>query len=701
MKRQHHSRLFFLAALLLHGPCVVAQSLEDEEDLVLAYGDKATVSIATGSQQSLRRAPAVATVITAEDIAAMGATDLDEVLETVPGMHVSRSANNYASLYVVRGIYSQQTPQTLVLQNGVPMTTLLVGNKGNIWGGFPVEHIARIEIIRGPGSALYGADAYSGVINIITKNAADTPGTEFGVRGGSFNTASTWVQHGGKMGPVDVAAFFRVGSTDGFKEIITADAQTARDRTSDTRASLAPGPVNTGYDAIDANLDLAYERWRLRAGYKLRDDVGTGAGIASVLDPVGKQKSERVTADLSWTDLNLSRDWGAGVTASYLQYAQLMPTYLQLSPPGSRIGQNTFIDGQIGAPETWERQLRLSAYAIYSGFSGHSLRFGVGHDDLDLYRTATHKNNTTNAAGLPVPTGPVIDYTNIQPFMTPQQRKVSYLYVQDEWRFAKDLALTAGLRHDKYSDFGGTTNPRLALVWDATLDLTAKLLYGKAFRSPAFSEQYSINNPVNRGNPNLAPEIIQTVEAAFSWQARPDTQLSLSLYRYAMKDIIRTVANTPPVPGTTYFNTGAQHGHGLELEGVWDVTRNLRLTGNYAWQRSLDESSNRDPGYAPQHHIYARADWRFSGSWLASAQINWVADRKRPAGDSRAQIPDYTTLDLTLRTNPHKNEWGFSATVRNVFDANVLEPSQAPGTAIPNDLPMAPRAVYLQATYKL
>ncbi|HEV7913904.1 MAG TPA: Plug domain-containing protein, partial [Albitalea sp.] len=153
------NRLMLACALALPLATVQAQatSATEEEELALAYGDKSSVSIATGSRQSLRRAPAVATVITAQDIAAMGAVDLDDVLETVPGVHVSRNNQSYTPLYVIRGIYSELNPQTLVLQNGVPMTTLLVGNRGIGWGGLPVENIARIEVIRGPGSALYGA----------------------------------------------------------------------------------------------------------------------------------------------------------------------------------------------------------------------------------------------------------------------------------------------------------------------------------------------------------------------------------------------------------------------------------------------------------------------------------------------------------------------------------------------------------------
>lgn len=689
-----------LATILVIPACGVSAQVTEEDDLALVYGDKSTISIATGSQQQLRRAPAVTTVITAEDILAIGAVDLDEVLETVPGMHVSRSANNYSPLYVIRGIFSQLNPQVLMLQNGIPVTTTQQGNRGGVWAGLPLENIARIEVIRGPGSALYGADAYAGVINIITKTAADIQGTQVGLRAGSFRSNDAWLLHGGKMGEVDIAAYLRIGKTNGFKETITADSQSARDTTFGTRASLAPGSVNTGRDAVDASLDLSYEKWRWRTGYKLRDDVENAAGTSSALDPIGRMKSERITSDLSWTDHHFAQDWGVGVTAAYMQYAQLFPTPLMLSPPGTRFATGTFVDGMFGAPQTWERQYRLSAFATYSGFDKHRIRLGLGHDDLDMYRTSELRNFTYNAAGTPIPLASIVDFSNTAPFLLPQRRKISYLYAQDEWNFARDWTLTAGIRHDDYSDFGGTTNPRLALVWDATLDLTAKILAGRAFRAPAFNEKYSISNPVNRGNPALVPETIGTVEAAFTWQARRDMQVNLNFFKYEMKDIIRAVPNVIPGTGSTFNNTGNQNGKGMELEVIWDASRNLRLMANYSHQKSIDEATNRDAGYDPRNQIYARADWRFTGDWMMSSQLNWVADRKRAAGDNRPPVADYKTVDVTLRTTGGKGDWDFAASVRNLFDATVLEPSLAPGTAIPNDLPMAGRSLYLQAAYR-
>lgn len=448
--------------LALTATGVHAQVSSEEEELSLAYGDKSTVSIATGSQQPLRRAPAVATVITAEDIAAMGATDLDEVLETVPGIHVSRNVQGYNPLYLFRGIYSEFNAQTLVLQNGVPMTMMFIGNRGNAWAGLPLENIARIEVIRGPGSALYGADAYSGVINIITKSASDIAGTEVGLRAGSFRTADAWGLHGGKIGAFDVAAYLRVGSTEGFTGQVDSDAQSINDGFASTHVSHAPGSVSVGHGAVDGSIDLAYDKLRFRAGYRLRDRLELGGGAASALDPVGRGKTERYNADLSLNDLELSPNWRLGLTASYFEYITTYPIPLQAYPPGAVIATSpsttvSFPEGMLGAPNTWERQQRVSAVASYLGWQGHRLRFGVGQDDLNMYRTQEFKNFTFGPSGLELTSMAEVPVEDS--FLIPRRRIVRYVYAQDEWSLARDWALTAGVRHDRYSDFGGDDQP--------------------------------------------------------------------------------------------------------------------------------------------------------------------------------------------------------------------------------------------------
>jgi outer membrane receptor protein involved in Fe transport len=683
------------AWLVAGGP---AWAAEDEETLLAqAYGDAATISLATGAQQPLRRAPAVATVITADDIAAMGATDLDQLLETVAGLHVNAAPSMRNTLYVIRGVFSLQTPQVLVLQNGLPITVLLTGGRGNLSAGPAVENIARIEVIRGPGSALYGADAFSGVINIITHGAGDPPGTSVGVRAGSFGSRDAWLRHGGSSGALAWAAFAKVARSDGFRRTIESDAQTRNDRAFGTRASLAPGTPNAGGDSADAGLELAAGAWRWRALYKGRDNIGTYAGLGSALDPVGRGASHRLITDLAWAPAARG-NWQTGAQVAWMAYHQRYPVPAQIFPPGTRLPTGTFTEGMFGAPEVSERSLRLQAHAVYTGWSGHSLRLGLGHDDLNLYLARDTNNFSYSPTGIPIPSGGPIARAEF-PFIYPQRRRVDYAFAQDEWRLYPDWTLTAGLRHDRYSDVGGTTNPRLALVWDAAADWTLKLLYGEAFRAPSFSELHATNNPIARGNPALKPETTRTVEAVSNWTATPRLTLNVSVYAYRMRDIVRAVPNPPPAPGgTTYTNVGRQHGRGVEIEAQWDATRQLRLSGHVSLTRAMDPATGTDVGNVPRRDAFLRADWRLANGWRLDTLLNHVADRRRARGDARPAVPDYTTLDLALSTAPRARGWTFSAALRNAFDADVREPNLAPGQ-IANDLPQAGRSFTLQAGY--
>jgi outer membrane receptor for ferrienterochelin and colicins len=676
----------------------------EEQDLALAYGDKSFVTIATGDKQPIARAPSVATVITSEDIAAIGAADIDEVLETVPGIHVSRSPIGYNPIYTIRGIDTQYNPEVLMLVNGIPITGAYVGNRSQIWGGMPVENIARIEVIRGPGSALYGADAYAGVINFITKTNSDINGTELGLRAGSFKYIDGWVQHGGTWGSFDVAAYLRVGHTDGQHQTITQDAQSSIDALIGTSASLAPGPVNLGEDAIDSRIDLSKDKWRFRAGYLQRSNGGTGAGVASALDPVGTNYGVRANADLTYQDTNFAPDLDVTAQASYFYITE--QSNLTLFPPGAFFGTGLFPDGVIGNPDKWERHLRANLAAVYSGLQSHKLRVGAGTQNDNLYQTQESRNYTlvpTLIGYVPAPLpGGVTEMNSTDIFMTPHDRTVNYVYAQDEWAFTRDWYLTAGIRHDQYSDFGGTTNPRLALVWDTAYNLTSKLLYGQAFRPPSFAELYNINNPVAQGNPNLRPETNQSVELAFAWQATSTLQANLNLFRYQMNDILRFVPD-PNTGISTAQNAGSQHGQGFETELVWDASQSLRVSGNFAQQQSIDDATNQDAGMAPRHHLYARVDWRFVPRWTLDTQLNYIGDRKREPGDTRPPIANYQTVDLILRTINQKGDWGITFKVFNLFGADAREPSPN-GTSfvpIPYDLPVDPRAWRIELRHDL
>lgn len=686
--------------LFLFATEAMGQSLGQGEEgaLLSVYGSEAMIKVVTGIKQPLTLAPAVATVITANDIKEMGATDLDEVLETVPGLHVAKSSRGYNPIYTFRGIFSQYNSQVLVLINSIPITNLFFGARSLVWGGMPVQAIDRIEVIRGPGSATYGANAFAGVINIITKTAQDINGTEIGGRVGSFNAWDGWFLHGGAWAGFDIALMVEYGDTEGQQRIIDADAQTFFDNWFGTKASLAPGPVNLQRKNLDVRLDIARGNWRLRAGLQRRWDGGTGAGIASALDPHGQFASNRWNADLTYHDPTfMSRDWGVTAQLSYLDTSQEATQNVKLFPPGTEFGVAPGVDfpkGVIGNPEVFERHFRSKLIALYRGFEQHTLRGGIGFRYGNLYRVEETKNYFQGLLDhAPQPLGSLMDVTNNlnYVFLQPHDRKDYYFFLQDVWNFANDWELTAGMRYDYFSDFGQTINPRVALVWNTRYNLTTKLLFGRAFRAPSFAELYNQGNPVALGNSHLYPETITTSELAFDYRPSQAIRLALSLFHYRWDDIIQFV----PIPETTgrrAQNIGKQTGYGLELEAAWKLTDNFKLIGNYAFQHSVNQVTDETAPYAPHHQIYLRGTWEFLPGWYLNPQLNWIIDRSRAADDSRPEIDDYSIVDLTLRRKARNDPWEIAFSVRNLFDTDAREPSLSP--LIPHDLPLAGRSFF-------
>lgn len=684
------------AAAALFADIAVAQSLEEAE-LAQVYGGKDIVSIATGSRQSSARAPATTTVITAHDIESIGATDLDQILETVPGLHVSHSTIAYSPLYIIRGFYSEYNPQVLMLLNGIPITDMYLGDRSLGWGGMPVANIARIEVIRGPGSALYGADAFAGVINIVTKTADDIDGTQIGLRAGNFKSKDIWLQHGGNSGDWEQAFSLEAFSTNGQRRHIDVDRQSDFDTQFTTNASFAPGPVNVQREGVDARLDLSRGHWRWRMGYQGRRNIGTGVGVAQALDPQGSIDSDRFNTDLTYDDPKFSENWGLTTQVSF--FDTQLSSNLIIFPPDAFGGG--FPEGMIGNPGRAERHLRADISTVYTGWTSHRLRLGVGYNYADLYKVSESKNFDPPVTPLPGSPPAVVDVSQdpSRVYILPHKRTQYYGYLQDGWAFAPDWELTAGARYDTYTDFGSAFNPRLALVWQTSYRLTSKLLYGRAFRAPSFAELYNINNPVSLGNPGLRPETIDTVELAWDYRASTLLQTGLSLYSYQSKDIIRFVAD-PSATSSTAANAGRQTGHGLELTAAWTPAPTWRLSGNYAWQQSTDETTGKDAGYAPEHQSHLRSDWTFLPQWSLVTQAKYVGVRKRSASDARDNLDGYTLVDLTLRRKHIRDVWAVALSVRNVFDADAREPSLSPGW-ITNDLPLPGRNFYIEVRYQL
>ena len=667
---------------------------------------------ATGSQKPVHLAPSVASVITKEEIEEMGATTLDEALESVPGLHVAPSNwNRLNATFSIRGIHTKENPQVLLLLDGVPVIQNMYGSRPMTFN-MSTANISRVEVIRGPGSAIHGADAFAGTINVITKDRHEIDGTIAAVRAGSFGATDTWLQHGDNYGGWDVALSLDFLRNDGDTDrIIDADLQSSLDQVFGTSASLAPGPLETDDRIWDVHLGLAKDNWTVKFWGWQQNNGGNGAGVGQILDPVGNDDADIFQGDITYGNTTILKNWDFSLHFNYFYLCQ--DSLIKIAPDkvlmpigvdgnidfANPVGVTFFPDGVIGNPSGVENTYAMDFTTFYEGFNQHLLRFSTGYKYLDI-KLEEAKNfgpGVLDGANFkPVQNGTLTDVTGTPDiYMEDTSREIWHVSLQDEWSFARKWELTGGVRLDHYSDFGFTFNPRVAFVWEPRYDLTTKLLYGRAFRPPSFSENYMKNNPLSLGNEDLDPETIDTLEFAFYYQPTNSLHTILSLFAYEIDDLIEHLPDTGQTTQTAQ-NAKNQEGHGFEIELDWDITNTFRLRSNFAYQRSKDEESGEIVPDAPAMQFCFNPHWEFLPDWSLDGQYYWIGKRNRANGDTRPDIKNNDVINLTLRRKNIAKHWDFAMAARNLLNENVREPSQA---SIPNDYPMGKRAIWAELRY--
>ena len=667
---------------------------------------------ATGSEKPVRLAPSVASVVTMEEIEQMGARTLNEVLETVPGLHVYPSNKNVMdNNYSIRGIHTSINPQTLFLVNGIPANMTVTGARPPLFQ-MPVSMISRVEVVRGPGSAVHGADAFSGVINVITKDGKEIDGLHGGARYGSFDSVDGWTQYGSNLKGWDVALSLDYMSSQGDKDRgIGNDLQGVLDRALGTNASLAPGALDTSYDMIDAQLALRKNEWNMRLWGWKKNNAGVADGVTQTLSDDSRIDNSLFRIETGYDNNSPGKDWGISSRLSY-QYthyearAQLFPdgAVLPIGADGNidftnPTGATFFPDGVIGIPVSIENRVDFETALNYEGFAQQKWRLAAGLNYTHFSPEETKNFGPSILDTTPTPTistGVLTEITDYSLMFSDQQERTDlFLSAQDEWAFARGWELTAGVRYDYYSNFGSTINPRAALVWETSPQLTSKLLYGRAFRAPSFNELYVQNNPSNNGNPDLDPETIDTYELAFIWEPANSLTMGTNFFYYDIKDLIELVQD-PGQTTLTSQNAKDQDGYGFELEAAWQALDTLQFKGNMAFQHSEDTATGERVADAPGLQLYLTGNWQFRPNHSLDIQYFWIGDRERGTGDTREDINDYSLVNLTLhRTNIAEN-WDVTLAARNIFDKNIREPSQA---VITDDYPMEGRSFWAEVSF--
>ena len=667
-----------------------------------------SISSSTGTYKPISMAPSIATIITDKDIARSNARTLGEILEKVPGVHVYLSnVSNQAPLIDIRGIRTNTNPQVMILINGTSVQALKKGSP-NPHFDIPLSAVKRVEVVRGPGSVVYGANALSGVINVITKDAEYlSQKNEAGLRLGSFNSSEVWLNYGSIENSFAYAFNFSIMTSDGDNErILKTDFQTILDTALPfgSQASLAPAPLQTGFKKYNLNANIQNGNFNLNIWANALVNAGTGSGVANALDSSGSYDNSRLHTDLYYTQ-RVNENYKLEHKLSLIY--NKTETYLNVFPAGAILpigtdgnfggsplgGVVTFSNGYIGTPGDTEKIISYESTLIIDKYKSQIIRLngGYSYGKYEAFATQNFGPGVINGTE-GVVDGSLTSLTgNIGIYMPNVNRKQFFISVQDEWSFSPNWELTAGIRYDNFSDFGSTVNPRLALVWQTSDKVTSKLLYGRAFRAPSFTELYAQNNPVTISNKNIDPETIDTFELSFSYYPNSKVYSLIDFYYYKLDNLIGQIGNLVD-------NSGKQKGYGIELEVSYQPNSDFTIKADYAYRYTKNEKTDKQVADAPKNLAHLEADWKFSQNLYANAELFWVADMKRLESDTRKNVNNYTTVNTTLSYRV-KKDLTANISARNLFNEDICEPSPYSALGELDDYPMQGRYIFGEVRY--
>jgi outer membrane receptor for ferrienterochelin and colicins len=514
-------------------------------ETLLSFSD-ITLSVATRSEQPPEEAPGAVSIITGDDIRAMGARTLEEALEAVPGVDVTIDALGRPRI-TMRGLPSGGTggasENVVILMNGQRIDDPIEGGATSLEFTTPTANIQKIEVLRGPGSALYGSGAMGGVINIITFTQRDFTGIEANAGIGSFTTQDYSLRLGSEGRNLKIAGYINFQHGNGARRIVGADAQTLIDNRLAPQgiapASLAPGHELDALKILETNYGATYKDYEFHLRVGTQRSPGA-VGIADSLGMANDLPHRKIMVDAHHRR-DLTDGWTLEEHASYEQYDARRS--LQAFPPGftevlGDAGSVTYPSGVFVQEDLSSRRFGVDATAR-KALSDHALQMGLALGRESAFNTDLRANYDFRTAT------PLNQFESIPGAAPEVGRGIVSLYAQDVWsRFSK-VTLTGGLRLDHYGGVGGVVSPRLAAVFRLPKAVSLKVLYGHAFRMPTFAEQY-FDLPGYLGNPNLKPMTSDTLEASVSYAVRR-LRLSGGLFQTFLRDEI--VAEGDYVPG--------------------------------------------------------------------------------------------------------------------------------------------------------
>jgi outer membrane receptor for ferrienterochelin and colicins len=628
-------------AFLLFAVCAAAQDrTRDLGEASLEELGNIQVYSASKRMQSTSDAPSSVTVVTADEIQKYGYRTLADILQSVRGFYMT--SDRLYSYVGVRGFtrLGDWNSRILLLVDGHRINDNIDGH-GMLGTEFlvDVDLIERVEIIRGPSSSLYGADAFFAVINVITRKPSQLKGLELSFEPASFGTYKGRATYGGQYRSVDMLLSGTLYDSQG---------QTLFFPQFDSPATNNGITRNTDYENSQHIMaTVSFHGLTLQGLYSERDKrVPTGFFGTLFNDPRTANFDNQQYVDLSYQH-SISEKWDLTVRTSYDQGRLQGPqTYSTGLPDGS-----TTVDIYSYRGSWWNGEAKLSGTVLEQ----HKVTVGTEITD-----------NLRQDQGNYIPIGNLF-----VPF--PGSSVIWALYGQDEFAITHKLTLSAGLRYDHYSDFGGTTNPRLGLIYHLSPPTTLKLLYGAAFRAPEPFEFAPDFGPFYDSNLQLKPETIRSAEGVVEQGLGPHFTLSGSVFRNWISDLISLEMN-PADNLFEYQNSGKANATGVEIEFDGHSANGLQGRASYSYTRVEDPVTHEIFSNSPQHLGKLNVIVPVVRQRLfASLDAQYTSSRQTLAGNA---VSGFAVFSVTGLGHTLGKRLDVSASVYNIFDKKYFDPGR-------------------------
>ena len=586
------------------------------------------VYAASKFEQKTTEAPSSISIVTADDFQKYGYRTLGDALQSLQGFQVSYD-RNYAFLGT-RGInLGDFNSRVLVLVNGHRVNNNLTDG-AFIDSAFilDVDLIDRVEVIRGPGSVLYGNNAFLGVINVVTRQGRQINGAEGSIEYGEFNTYKARVSLGKAFtNGVELLLSGSFSDSDGQEKLFYKEYNTPAQN-----HGVAQNRDDDSFGSFFGS--LRYFDFTLEGAYITREKGNPTAQFGT-----------------TFNDSRLRTTDARGYTA--LKYAHNFPDVVDVTAQvyydrsefeiGYPSGTSLFQEKDTG--EWWGAEFQLNKHL----WDRHLVTLGAEYrDDFHQERQFTGQRTVQ------------------------QDRQSHGVYAQGDFAVVDNFHVNGGLRYDQYGDFDAAYNPRVALIYNPAKESTLKAIYGTAFRAPNFLELTL--SPAGQ----LQPEEITSYELVYEQGLAQHLRSSVSGFYNEMNGLIAFESGR-------FVNFDAQtRGMELALEGFW--TNALRARLSYTLQKTDGESISYELPDSPEHLVKFNLTvpvWR--DKIFAGVEFQYTSERHslrnttdgtgQPLTVQGSSAGGYGVVNLTLFSREIVKGLAFSASIYNLLDSTYSDPA--------------------------